>query len=463
MPAADPRAYTLGGRFYSWCTCVAVLVILVLGLRLAEAQPPLSAAPSDPAPSSGSPPASAQPPGSATNATKPPLNSPGVVRLDFENRSGASCPDVATLTRSVSARLGYDPFSNSASDVLLVSIQGEKRGGLRGEIRWGAGVRHGDARSIDSKSGNCVQLMEALALTMSMAIDPLKATDLRATAPPVEPGTPSPSSPVPALPGKSPVEASTPGGPTANTPAATGIPAGGPPPLATTAGVPPTPTLASTPPTPTPTAPPNASPPLPVVLPDAEPPREPEPNRPSTSPSSHWAPRPGVVVGALGTAGFVPSPTIGAQIGLEVGLQQFAIALEGRADLPALAHVERSASSSQASVSGDIAASVALGTLAACLHSGRVAGCAFGRVGRLQAAGKSFQSQANASGFSLIAGAGTRATYDVWRGGPATLRAFIDLDVVFTRNSLEVDGQPVWVLDPPVAGSLGFVMLTSIP
>jgi hypothetical protein len=122
----------------------------------------------------------------------------------------------------------------------------------------------------------------------------------------------------------------------------------------------------------------------------------------------------------------------------------------------------RSATTSQPATSGDVAASVVFGTAAACLHSGRIAGCAFGRAGRLQAAGKNFQG--NASGYSLVASAGTRASYDLVQSRPVTLRAVIDLDVLFTKNSVDVPrGNPVWTLDPPVAGSLGFVMLTSIP
>ena len=112
-------------------------------------------------------------------------------RLDYDRNAGAeACPDESALRRSVAARLGYDPFSPRSKRAVVVRLRHEGAG-HRGTVaveEEGAPARA--ERSLYA-AGDCAELVEALALTISVAIDPLAAmrpelpsvaTDL--TAPP---------------------------------------------------------------------------------------------------------------------------------------------------------------------------------------------------------------------------------------------------------------------------------------
>ena len=337
------------------------------------------------------------------------------VRLQYDNRSGATCPDRAVLTRDVVARLGYDPFlakENASGDLLVVTVLGEKKH-LRGEVRWGAGARRGgEVRTIQSVSGDCGELVQALALTISIVIDPLKATDLQE---PPTPGEEPPASPKPF--------------PTA------------PAPESSSAPIHPEhvegPSLAAS----APSAPVSASVPSPERAG-----RRPLPSKAPTIPESSWR----LLLGMHGTVGLLPAVTAGAVVGVELALESVTISLSGRVDAPAEADRPP----------GKVAASTVFGTAAICGRLSRASLCGFGRIGRLQGAGNGFS--ANGSGASLIGTAGVGAGYDVVQDQPLRLRLYLDGDVPVTRASLNVDGVPRWTV-APIAGTLGVAMLTSIP
>ena len=104
------------------------------------------------------------------------------VRFVLVDRSNAHCPDQAQLRSAAVARLGYDPFVMSAPSTLYATISRTARG-LRGEIRLEDPARENPgARQIESISGDCTELGKAMALAISIAIDPLRMSDGPSTA-----------------------------------------------------------------------------------------------------------------------------------------------------------------------------------------------------------------------------------------------------------------------------------------
>jgi len=97
-------------------------------------------------------------------------------RLVYVRRAGAeSCPSEVDLRLWVMARLGYDPFSPQASRVVVahVEIDGQTLGG-RVELVDEQGVSSG-LRTMTSSPDRCEELVRAMALSISLAIDPERA------------------------------------------------------------------------------------------------------------------------------------------------------------------------------------------------------------------------------------------------------------------------------------------------
>ena len=103
-----------------------------------------------------------------------------------------SCPDEPAMRAAVAARLGYDPFRVVATTTLTAQISREN-GVYRGQVKLvdESGVERG-ARSIESRADDCAELTQALALSMSIAIDPLSVLS------PPKPTEPEPKEPEPA-------------------------------------------------------------------------------------------------------------------------------------------------------------------------------------------------------------------------------------------------------------------------
>lgn len=131
------------------------------------------------------------------------------VRLDYERQKGAeACPDQRALEDEVATHLGYRPFVESAP--LSTQVKIEKRGArLVAEVRVfeQPGNKPAGKRSLDSSALDCRELGAALALALSIAIDPV-AVERRAEAPaPPESPEPRPGPPPTAAPKPRPTAA----------------------------------------------------------------------------------------------------------------------------------------------------------------------------------------------------------------------------------------------------------------
>jgi hypothetical protein len=138
-------------------------------------------------------------------------------KLAYSRGPGAeTCPDEDQLRKAVAARLGYDPFFPWANKTIEAEITHTKRG-FHGEVKVidAAGLLRG-ARSIDAASQDCGDMVRAVALAISIALDDL-ALD--------EPSSPSAApSPAPA-PEPTPAPPPTPAPEPTPTPPATPTPA----------------------------------------------------------------------------------------------------------------------------------------------------------------------------------------------------------------------------------------------
>ena len=95
-------------------------------------------------------------------------------RLVYERDASAeSCPDAAALRAAVSKRIGFDPFDEAATRVISCRVE-KSRQTLRAhiDVEDGAGESK-TAREIVSKQDDCQELAEAVALALSIAINPL--------------------------------------------------------------------------------------------------------------------------------------------------------------------------------------------------------------------------------------------------------------------------------------------------
>ena len=120
-------------------------------------------------------------------------------RLVYVRDKGAEeCPDEQALRAAVAARLGYDPFFPYAKATLFAEITGDA-GTFRAKVKL---VDEGNVvrgnREIEHKGPRCADLVDAMALTMSIAIDPRSLTG--PVAEPAEPAAteePPPEQPSP--------------------------------------------------------------------------------------------------------------------------------------------------------------------------------------------------------------------------------------------------------------------------
>jgi len=113
-------------------------------------------------------------------------------RLVYVRGAGAeTCPVEVDLRVWVLARLGYDPFSPQASRVVVARIEA-RSGALHGNVELvdAQGLTSGQ-RSMSSSPERCPELARAMALSISLAIDPERASQ----APPTLPSVPQDSEP----------------------------------------------------------------------------------------------------------------------------------------------------------------------------------------------------------------------------------------------------------------------------
>jgi hypothetical protein len=84
---------------------------------------------------------------------------------------GASCGGSQAMTDAVRARLGYDPFVESAPLRVQVQVVRTRRR-LSGTIRLARGAEALGQRVLTGRVGACASLMDSLALAISLALDP---------------------------------------------------------------------------------------------------------------------------------------------------------------------------------------------------------------------------------------------------------------------------------------------------
>lgn len=114
-------------------------------------------------------------------------------RLVYVRGQGAeSCPGEMELRLSVAHRLGYDPFNTGSRRTIMAVMEGnDQRLTARMELVDEKGMSQGE-RKLEAALDRCDDLIRALALSMSIAIDPEHTGPPDADAPPLfrfgEPG-----------------------------------------------------------------------------------------------------------------------------------------------------------------------------------------------------------------------------------------------------------------------------------
>ncbi|HXU02583.1 MAG TPA: hypothetical protein VN903_16575 [Polyangia bacterium] len=123
---------------------------------------------------------------------------PRTAKLTYTRGAGASeCPDVDVIRAGVAARLGYEPFDDSAALAVTTTVI---RTGRTLEARIeiaGADGKSAAERKLVSRESDCQELASAIELAISIAIDPLAGSRPRPAAPPPPSPPPPPPAPLP--------------------------------------------------------------------------------------------------------------------------------------------------------------------------------------------------------------------------------------------------------------------------
>lgn len=293
------------------------------------------------------------------------------------------CFEPAELENAVAARLGYLPFASDAP--LVMTAQVRRHGsGLDATLTVNEGGNT-KKRQLGSATRDCGELSRALALAISVAIDPMSLT--RSPASPPEPVAPAPT-PAPAP------------------------------------------------------APPAAEPPQPAPPSPVPGPRSPSPVRSAAPAKPTDADEESRVRVRLLTGGHVsflalPSTTGGFEAGVGLRYRSLWADTELRQEFAASAAAE-GGGSGRASLLG--------GTLAAC-HGGRWFGvCLMGALARVAAQGRDVPVARSAS--ALWAAVGPRATLELPLFGPVFARAHLDALYRLTPLRLELRQSSLWEAEP---------------
>jgi hypothetical protein len=121
--------------------------------------------------------------------------SPSARLVYLRNPGAESCPDETSVRGAVAARLGYDPFFPNAAETMFIEISRDKD-------RYRARVKLVDAkndvrgtREIAQAGSSCSGMIDTLALSISIAIDPDSLTRGPASPPTTEPAAAASPSP----------------------------------------------------------------------------------------------------------------------------------------------------------------------------------------------------------------------------------------------------------------------------
>jgi hypothetical protein len=118
-------------------------------------------------------------------------------RLEYTRGQGAeNCPDADVVRKAVAERIGYEALVEDAGETLVVHVEG---GGstLSASVRFlDAGERQVGRREIRVSGSDCAVLVDALALTISLTLDPSSAFRAPETKPAAPPKPAAPTKPV---------------------------------------------------------------------------------------------------------------------------------------------------------------------------------------------------------------------------------------------------------------------------
>jgi hypothetical protein len=300
-------------------------------------------------------------------------------------RSGTAetCPDQAALKKAVARRLGYDPFLVAARYTIVAEVSGNG-GDLRARARLldESGIVLG-SRELLGKGTDCAELLASLALAISLTLDPMAPATDTGPEPPEERVAAEDS----AKPG--PVE--------------------------------------------------------PVVTPELKRELTPERKAPNTTPiQTIKTTSLSLQAGMLGSVGWVPALSPGAELGLVLQHRRWSLGLDAIAV----------ASQTRASAEGLSArVSVAYAAVSPCFWVSAVGVCALGTWGRY--AGQGEGVDAPRAGNHLHSAAGARIQALLPLSARWSLGMHADGVLILTRPQFLVAGQEVF-RPAPWAANLGF-------
>jgi hypothetical protein len=126
------------------------------------------------------------------------LASPSARLVYVRSSEAMQCPDETAFRKAVATRLGYDPFFPSATKTVVARIDRQPKGfGGHIQIVDNEGALRGE-RDLTVKGDHCAELVNSLALAVSVAIDDLDEPPPKAQEEPPQSPKPPPESPQPA-------------------------------------------------------------------------------------------------------------------------------------------------------------------------------------------------------------------------------------------------------------------------
>lgn len=294
--------------------------------------------------------------------------------LDYQRRSDTGCPDRPHLQEAVAHRLGRNPWDDGAMQRFQVVIRRQTGGRLVANVDLvDAEGRRLGARVLRSADPECEELAAAVALAITIAIDPLAvvAPSMPTPEPPPDaplPSEPPSSNPVPHLPEEEP----TPWQPWHGEQAL----AATPPPRSPTHAPPPTETST--------VIPPPIADPAPRLVPRRH-------RRPAEDAGWHYF----LTLHQVVDGWSAPHPTLGGVLGVGLRWRDASLAVESRVDVPAFRRVGPGRISTQ------------LVTLSAvpCWHVGWLMGCGLVTGGGMRVGAMDLQQSTRATVPYLAAGA----------------------------------------------------------
>ncbi len=296
------------------------------------------------------------------------------------DRGASSCPDEGTLRQAVRDRLGYDPFDVSAASAVTFGVRPAGKAFVVRIERTGDDSTSLGVRELRSRGETCDALVQAAALSLSIALDPVAASQPH----------PAPLAAVEAL-AQPAVEA-----PPAETPV--------PPP-------PPPPALVLAPSTPPRDEATGAAPPAPTRL------------------LTGWH----LGAYAAGDWGVAPGAAAGFAVQGGVEVRHGSLDLEARYDAPA---------GEAAAQGGSVRSWLLAATLVPCARWSVLALCGLASLGRVQASSSGVTSPETKEAF--FAGLGGRIGVEVPVTPLLAFAVHGDLEGNVTRSTFQLDGTPAW-------------------